>query len=81
MKRVSASRHPNATLHKHLKLPTDGAGDVESCKSDTRLYLYIIKREFVCVTNEQFISIKLLGIDNVNFLFMLFLEIRAIKSD
>jgi len=39
MKRVSASRHPHAALHQHLKLPTDGAGDDEACGSDTRLYL------------------------------------------
>jgi len=57
MTRVSASRHPHATLNQHLKLPTDGAGDDGARRSDTRLYLYIIKEEyFVSQLNSLFQS-------------------------
>jgi len=45
MKHVSTSRHPHATIHKLLKLPTNFAGDDEARRSDMRLYLYIIKEE------------------------------------
>jgi hypothetical protein len=65
MKRVSAPRHPHGAIHKHLKLPTEGVGDYEACRSDTRLSLYIIKGEGVCATNKQFISIKLQVTDKV----------------
>jgi hypothetical protein len=64
--RVSASRHPHGALHQDLKLPIDGGGDNEACRSDTRLHLYIIKAEFVRATNEQFNSRKLHGFDNFN---------------
>jgi len=57
MKRVSASHHPHATLHQHLKLPTDGAGDDESLRA-IRDFIYTLSREnlFVSQMNNLFQS-------------------------
>jgi hypothetical protein len=45
------------------------------------MYFYFIKGEFVSVTNEQYNSSKLNGIDNVKISVHVFLPTRAIKCD
>ena len=57
--------YPHEKIHHDLKLLIDFLGDDETCKSDTRLYLYIIKEENICATNEQINSSNLHGIVNV----------------
>jgi hypothetical protein len=81
MLRVSASRHPHGALHQDLKLPIEGVGDDEACRSDTRLYLYIIKGEFICATNEKFNFKKCTNLTISKFLFMEFLTTSSIKCD